>query len=338
MLPIESLKQMLPPDHLWPIDEFWDYHAGGGKYHDTHIYDHALEQRYGKAECPSPITNGNRRPWRMKASVPCSRRMAPIKYKATGVIQWMLNNAWPSTIWHLYDYYWRAAGGFYGTQRACEPLHAQYSYADRSIQVVNDKPKAYQRLALVAGVYDMKLAKRFSRSAVVDVPADGVTTAFVIPPIADLSATYFLKLTLKDATGATASENFYWLSTRPDTLEWNKSTWYYTPQKDFADYTALQSLSTVKLHIESQFAADGETGGARVTVENPTTNLAFQVRVKLTRGAGGDDVLPVIWDDNYISLLPGETRELRAGYHLADLHGSSPAIEVTGWNVEAPAN
>jgi len=337
VLPIESLKQMLPPEHLWPIDEFWNFHAGGGKYHDTHIYDHALEQRYGKAVS---LADYERKSQAMayEGERAMFEAYGANKYKAAGVIQWMLNNAWPSTIWHLYDYYWRAAGGFYGTQRACEPLHAQYSYADRSIQVVNDEPKAYQGLALDAVVYDMKLAKRFSRSAVVDVPADGVTTAFVIPPIADLSATYFLKLTLKDATGATASENFYWLSTRPDTLEWNKSTWYYTPQKDFADYTALQSLSTVKLHIESQFAADGETGGARVTVENPTTNLAFQVRVKPTRGAGGDDVLPVIWDDNYISLLPGETRELRAGYHLADLHGSSPAIEVTGWNVEAPAN
>jgi exo-1,4-beta-D-glucosaminidase len=337
VLPIESLKQMLPPEHLWPIDEFWNFHAGGGKYHDTHIYDHALEQRYGKAVS---LADYERKSQAMayEGERAMFEAYGANKYKAAGVIQWMLNNAWPSTIWHLYDYYWRAAGGFYGTQRACEPLHAQYSYADRSIQVVNDEPKAYQGLALDAVVYDMKLAKRFSRSAVVDVPADGVTTAFVIPPIADLSATYFLKLTLKDATGATASENFYWLSTRPDTLEWNKSTWYYTPQKDFADYTALQSLSSVKLHIESQFAADGETGGARVTVENPTTNLAFQVRVKLTRGAGGDDVLPVIWDDNYISLLPGETRELRAGYHLADLHGSSPAIEVTGWNVEAPAN
>jgi exo-1,4-beta-D-glucosaminidase len=260
------------------------------------------------------------------------------KYQATGVIQWMLNNAWPSTIWHLYDYYWRAAGGFYGTQRACEPLHAQYSYADRSIRVVNDGPKAYQGLALDAAVYDMKLANRFSRTAAVEVAADGVTTAFAIPTIADLSGTYFLKLTLKDASGATASDNFYWLSTRPDTLDWNHGTWWYTPEKEYADLTALQSLSPVKLHVKTKFAADAENGLAHVTIENPTKDLAFQVQVKLTRGKGGDDVLPILWDGNYISLLPGEKRELRATYRLSDLNGSAPSIEVTGWNIEKPTN
>ena len=59
------------------------------------------------------------------------------KYTATGVIQWMLNNAWPSLIWHLYDFYLRPGGGYFGTKKANEPLHVQYSYDDRSIAVVN---------------------------------------------------------------------------------------------------------------------------------------------------------------------------------------------------------
>ena len=337
VLPIESLKQMLPPEHLWPIDEFWNFHAGGGRYHDTHIYDHALEQRYGKAVS---LDDYERKSQAMayEGERAMFEAYGANKYKSTGVIQWMLNNAWPSTIWHLYDYYWRAAGGFYGTQRACESLHAQYSYADRTIQVVNDEPRAYQGLTLDADVYDMKLAKRFSRRAPVEVAADGVTTAFAIPTIADLSGTYFLKLTLKDSTGAISSSNFYWLSTRPDTLEWNHGTWWYMPEKEFADLTALQSLPPVNLRVASSFSSAGQNGTSLVTLENPAKDLAFQVRVKLTRGKGGEDVLPIIWDDNYISLLPGEKRELRATYQLSDLNGATPTIEVTGWNVESPTN
>jgi len=340
VLPIESLKQMLPPEHLWPIDDYWNFHAGGGRYHDTRTYDHALEQRYGK---PLSLDDYERKSQAMayEGERAMFEAYGANKYTSTGVIQWMLNNAWPSTIWHLYDYYWRAAGGFYGTQRACEPLHAQYSYADHSIQVVNDHPTAYQGLTLDADVYDIKLSKRFSRSAPVDVAADAVTTAFALPAVAEipnLSETYFLKLTLKDSTGAIASNNFYWLSTRQDTLDWNHSTWFYTPEKEFADLTALQSLPPVKLHVESSFSSEGQSGTAQVIVKNPTNDLAFQVRVKLTQGKGGADVLPIIWDDNYISLLPGEKRELRATYGLSDLNGATPAVEVTGWNVERPVN
>jgi exo-1,4-beta-D-glucosaminidase len=333
VLPIESLKQMLPPEHLWPIDEYWNFHAGGGRYHDTHIYDHALEQRYGKAVS---LEDYERKSQAMayEGERAMFEAYGANKYNTTGVIQWMLNNAWPSTIWHLYDYYWRAAGGFYGTQRACEPLHAQYSYADHSIQVVNDEPKAYQGMTLDADVYDKKLAKRFSRTAAVEVPADSVTTAFAIPAIDGLSETYFLKLTLRDSSGAIASDNFYWLSTRQDTLDWNHGTWWYMPEKEFADLTALQSLPPVKLNVESDFTAEGQSGTTHLTLENPSKDLAFQVRVKLTQGKGGADVLPIIWDDNYISLLPGEKRTLRATYRLSDLNGANPAVEVTGWNVE----
>src|ERR1035438_903968 len=59
------------------------------------------------------------------------------KYTSTGVIQWMLNNAWPGMIWHLYDWYLRPGGSYFGAKKACEPLHVQYSYDDRSIVVVN---------------------------------------------------------------------------------------------------------------------------------------------------------------------------------------------------------
>ena len=119
------------------------------------------------------------------------------KYTATGVIQWMLNNAWPSLIWHLYDYYLRPGGGYFGTKKACEPVHVQYSYDDRSIALVNDTPTALAGMTVSASVLDFGLATRFSREARVDLPADGVVRAFTLPEVAGLTTTYFLRLSAR---------------------------------------------------------------------------------------------------------------------------------------------
>src|SRR5205823_1315596 len=83
-------------------------------------------------------------------------------------------HAWPSMIWHLYDYYLRPGGGYFGTKKACEPVHVQYSYDDRSIVVVNDAPRAVPGLKVRARVLDFGLAERFARETTVDLPADGV--------------------------------------------------------------------------------------------------------------------------------------------------------------------
>ena len=40
-------------------------------------------------------------------------------------------------------------------------------------------------------------------------------------------------------------------------------------------------------------------------VENPSKNLAFFLRLKINRCANGEEILPVLWQDNYFSLLTG---------------------------------
>ena len=116
-LPVESLVRMLPPDHLWPPDSWWDYHAGGSAFRNLDVFTDAMNHRYGAAN--------NLQDYTMKAQVMAyegERAMFEAfgrnKYTATGVIQWMLNNAWPSTIWHLYDYYMRPGVDTSGQRRA----------------------------------------------------------------------------------------------------------------------------------------------------------------------------------------------------------------------------
>jgi len=149
-----------------------------------------------------------------------------------------------------------------------------------------------------------------------------------LPEIEGLSSTYFVSLELQDPSDHPVSRNLYWLSTKPETLDWEKSTWYVTPTKTFADYTALNSLPPAELQVTAQ-SKPGET---TVTLTNAGKAIAFGVHLKVKKGTDGDEVLPVLWEDNYFSLLPAETREVTATYNVPDLGQSKPVVDVEAWN------
>ena len=107
-----------------------------------------------------------------------------------------------------------------------------------------------------------------------------------------------------------------------------------TPTDSFADFTALAQLPKLKLKVIDHTERKGEDSVTHVTIENPNKSLAFFVRLKVNKGVKGEEILPVVWEDNYISLLPGEKREITATYRTSELGASKPTVEVTGWNVE----
>jgi exo-1,4-beta-D-glucosaminidase len=255
------------------------------------------------------------------------------KYTSTGVIQWMLNDAWPSMIWHLYDYYLRPGGAYFGTKKGCETIHVQYSYDDGSIVVVNGQYQELEDLEVTAQIYDLDLRERYSRTLRLDVPPDASVRAFAVDPVEGLSRTYFLRLGLRDPKGDLLSSNFYWLSTQPDVLDWEAPTWYYTPTRTFADLTGLEELPTVELQASTTHEREEDERVTRVTLENPTEHLAFAVRLRLLRDESGAEVLPILWEDNYFELMPGETREIAARYRAEDLGENEPVVAVDGWNV-----
>ena len=121
------------------------------------------------------------------------------KYTSTGIIQWMLNNAWPSMIWHLYDFYLRPGGGYFGAKRAMEALHPLYGYDDHSIWVVSSQYEDAKGLKLTAKVFNLDMTEKFSREATLDAAADSTQKILTLPEIDGLSSTYFLVLRLHDA-------------------------------------------------------------------------------------------------------------------------------------------
>jgi exo-1,4-beta-D-glucosaminidase len=334
--PISSLRAMLPGGHLWPIDPFWNLHAGGGQFKNLNVFTQAMGGRYGKTTSVDDYAAKSQL-MAYEGERAMFEAYGRNKYTATGVIQWMLNNAWPSMIWHLYDYFLRPGGGYFGAQKACEPLHVQYSYDDRSVVVVNSYYRAFKNLKVSAKIMNLDLTPKFSRQAALDAAPDSSNRVFEIPEIPDLTTTAFLDLRLEDNSGKLLSSNFYWLSTKPDVLDWGNTKWYYTPIKSYADFTSLKDLPRVDVKVSGQVERQGEGQVARVTVQNPSSGLAFFVHLQVTKGQDGDEVLPVLWDSNYFPLMPGESREITAIYLRPDALGSRPVVEVDGWNV-SPAS
>ncbi|MGA3294546.1 MAG: sugar-binding domain-containing protein [Candidatus Acidiferrales bacterium] len=334
--PLSCLRKMLPARDIEPDDPAWNFHAGSGKYADLSHFDEAMNAVYG---APSDIEH-----YEMKSQVmayDAERAMfeaySASKYRSTGIIQWMLNNAWPSLIWHLYDYYLQPAGGYFGAKKACEPLHVQYSYPDRGVVVVNSSYRDVSGLTVTAKVYDSDLREIFSREARANIEADSVANVLALPDdaFAPVSPVYFLQLTLENAAGETVSRNFYWLSAKKNVYDWAKTADPYTPVSSYEDLTALQALPNAgSMSVSARIERGSDGPRVRVTLRNPSDRLAFQVRLAIRRKNEDMEILPVLWDDNYFELMPGESRDIAAEFLSPGALDGQPELSVTGWNVE----
>jgi len=333
--PPNSLKKFIPTDSLWPANQVWDFHSGSGGFKNLNIFNSAMNGTYGT---PVDLEDYNRKTQAMtydgeRAMFEAYSRN---KYNSTGVIQWMLNNAWPSLIWHLYDYNLQPAGGYFGTKKANEPVHVMYSYDDRSVAIINSTYKPVTGLKLSVRALDFNLKELFSSDKSVDIDADGVKKVIQIPefPAESTSTVYFVQLKLTDSVGKPVSSNFYWLSTKKPVLDWEKTTYISTPITSYEDMTSLAKLPSTRLQSSARVvpAKDGET--VHVQLKNTSKSLAFQVRLAVEAGKPGDEVLPVLWDDNYVSLLPGEEREIVARFQGKQTIGAEPTVKISGWNIE----
>jgi exo-1,4-beta-D-glucosaminidase len=245
----------------------------------------------------------------------------------------MLNNAWPSMIWHLYDYYLEPGGGYFGARKANEPLHIQFSHDDRSVVLVNSEQRPFQALQASVELYDFNLERKFSQQLTVDVPADSNLRLLTIPdPEPDVKAS-FVRLSVQDSTGRMLSSNFYWLPAKYSTFDWASTTYVYTPSPSYEDLTQLAQLTEVKLEMSATAASSGKRPSIQVRLHNPSKHLAFQVSLRAFNQKDGHDILPVLWDNNYFELMPGESTTITATYDAGELQNVRPAVQVGGWNI-----
>ena len=337
---MESLNKMLAPAELtalWSQPQAKQYHAGaqGLTFDNLSIFNAALKARHGAPESLDDyVMKAQLMSYEAeRAEFEAYRRN---RYTSTGVIHWMLNNGWPSLIWHLYGHDLLPSAGYFGAKKANEPVHVQYSYDDRSVVLINETQQRIAGLTVGAKVYNLDASSAYGNQVTVDANADSSARVMTIPALANVSATYFVALTVTNQ-GKTVSSNYYWISRRDETLDWANGDWFHTPTLQYADFTALSTMPQAKVDLSGSSEQANGRGLTHVTVKNSSPSAAFFVRLRLTRGQGGDDVLPVFWEDNYLWLAPGEQRTVTASYDPMDLGGASPSVEVRGWNVAKTA-
>ena len=329
---IDSLKKMIPEDKLWPISDVWDFHCGRYEFADLSRFTEAITERYGIAES---LEDFDKKSQAMNYELmrPMFEAFQVHKKRSTGVIQWMLNAAWPKMYWQLYDYYLNPTGAFYATQKGCLPLSLIYNYGDHQIYLINDYLHDVDNLKAQIRVYDIQsnvlLEKYIETSAL----KDSSKSIFEIGKIENLTSTYFIDLRLFDEDEEEISNNFYWLSTKEETLDYEADLGefaYHTPSKEYADLTLLNKLPKVNLDVNTKHENLDDEQKITIELENNTDKIAFLINLKLVEKESGEIILPVFWEDNFISLLSGEKRTLSVSWK-SDVEAE---VKVEGWNIK----
>ncbi len=335
--PVESIKKMIPEADLWPpVNEMWNYHSGRKDFNSVDVYLKALNNKYGKP--------ANLEELAFKAQLMNYEAMRPMfeafvinRKVATGVVQWMLNSPWPEFYWQLYDYYLMPTGAYFGTMKAFQPATLIYNYHDHRVYASNDAVAEIQNHQAMITLYDIQSKVVFEQTMVVNLGDNDYQPLLKLPALQGKNEVYFLSLKLKNPSGEVVADNFYWLPTKKDLLDWEQYFWFYTPQKQYADFTKINTMPKADVMADATVVSRGDEWEMNVELKNPTDMLAFFIELLAVRKSDDTSILPVFWSDNYVSLEPGESKTLNLKFYGKDLAGSTPEIRIQGVNIEAKA-
>ena len=319
---LESIHGMMPQKDWEVIGDDWAEHdlAKGAQQGDK--YPLELAARYGKVANLADFVRKAQLMNYEAFRAMYEGRNAQLFHPATAVITWMSHPAQPSFVWQLYHYDLEPNSSLFAVRSAGEMQHIQYNEANGNLQVINNKPEALENATAHVTIYNLDGTVAAQHETPVNAPASLATTLGPVEFPANVSKVHFLKLDLNDATGKTISSNFYWLgsSDAPD------------------DLTDLNKLAPVTL--EGKVARADVAGKCRITVtlHNTSHEVALMAHVQLRREKSGVRVLPVFYDGNYVSLVPGESRTIHMDADMKELQGENALVVLDGWNTTvAPA-
>jgi len=330
----ESLRKMLPRKQRQVGSDAWNFHCGLQVFNHTRDTDKALRKRYGQdaRNFQRYVDTSQVMGYELWRSM--YEAWARNYPKATGVMGWMLNSCWPSMIWQMFDYYNIPLGAFYGTQKACQPIHVQYSYDDASVWAFNQTGDDLAGLVVRAQVVTPDARKVFEKTRTLNLGQYGRARVLAIPQAKEISGLYFLRLALEKGKKV-LSTNTYWLSTRQDILERSHKNYqrsFFKPQSSFADLSPLHDLPRAKVDCSTRIKAQRSHFRLKTRIINTSERIAFFLWAKAYNRVTGELVGPVYWDENCITLLPGERAQLTGSVPGMHLKENDLDVKVTGWN------
>jgi glycosyl hydrolase family 2/Ig-like domain-containing protein len=318
---IESIQGMMPQKDWEQIDDDWAEHdlARGAQAGNT--YPKTLADRYGKVANLADFVRKSQLANYEAYRAMYEGRNAKLFNPSTAVITWMSNPAQPSFVWQLYHHDLEPNSALFAVKKSGEMVHIQLNESNGDVQVINNLPTGIAKATANIAIYNLDGSRVYEHEYPVTGPADTAIDLGSVEWPSSVSVVHFVKMELKDAEGKLLSDNFYWRAVpdHPDDLQ------------------ALETMKTVKL--EAKAVRHNAEGKLRITVtlRNPGNEVALMAHLQLRRGKASskdaERVLPVYYSDNYVSLVPKESRTITIEADEAELKGESPLITVDGWNV-----
>ncbi len=306
---------MLDPSQYWPTNDAWAYHDFHSMQHGpVKDYIKTMERGYGPATSLEDF----------------ARRIQMVNYvwhrdmleawnskmwnPATGLLLWMTHPAWPSTVWQIYSSDYDTHASFYGFEKAAEPLHVQWNLDTDEVAVVNHLYQPLHGTTVKVTLADIDGRQLLSKSYPVDAAPAQSQSSPKSPGRPDPAPLTFMRLEWLDVAGKRLSDNFYWCSQK------------------FENQLALNNLPQANLQVTLDPDGSQDHLQQNVTVANKGTGVALMVHLTLRNQTTGARILPAFYSDNYISLLPGETRIVTVSRIEKD--ATAPLmIGLDGWNL-----
>ena len=310
----ESLRRIVGEQDLWPIGPNWNYHCTASRSHmnSTAFQEKVMKGIYGEAtDLDDYVRKAHALDYDSeRAMYEAFRGNLP---RTTGIVQWMLNSAWPSLYWQLYDWYGIPTAGYYGAKNACKPVQLVFNYKDHCVYVVNDAvPEA--RVEASLKVYDVN--SQLVREEKVALTSLERQPAKVFEAV---EGPAFVQLEL---TGDAVASNFYCIPAQGNDYAWDKAEWWGIPINEYADMRFVSSLPEASVKMTVVKADDGFD----VTLENSSETIAYPNILKALDEEG--QLVPgSFWEDNFFTLVPGQQRSV----HCAT---AATRIAFKGWNAK----
>jgi len=223
------------------------------------------------------------------------------------VLLWMSHSCWPSFVWQTYDYFFEPTAAYYGCKKGSEPLHIQWNSLEETIEVVNYNAGKVDGLQASVEILNMDGKRIDQKTTTLDSGEDSTVSVMQMKYPAGLTPVHFLRLELKRGS-ETLSSNFYLRGLKQN------------------DFRAIRELPAPKLQLNASEERMGNHWQLKATIQNTGQSPALMVRVKAVREKSGDRILPAIYSDNYIALMPGEARSITVELREADTRGERPKL------------
>ncbi len=335
--PLESVKKFIPSDKLWPINETWYFHSGANEGNNTlENVQRVLTRRYGPSNNVEEFTRKAqlahyedvRAQYESYATHWNNRKMT---------VHWMMNNPWPSFFGHLFDDYFKQGGGYFGAKKALRPVAIVWDYyatGDRSkahIYVANQSDQPLKNLTASVSFYGLDGKREYVQNARAgNIDAQSSADIMTVPRIPIASPVYFVRCQLQDEANHPVADNVYWQSRQDDDLGGPKNDEQFkTNLVQWGDMSALNTMPSAELKISGV----PQENGVAIGLVNKSNRIAFFVRVEVTKGRDGEEILPITYDDNYITVFPHESKSIVAHWNASSAGKEQAALRVEGYNV-----